>query len=278
MPRIPAVPANAEHAQYDERELQWISFRLRLDAIGRRPLCEGKSHQGEAAAAYRATVREVRGKAHHGHLLMAAGKKSVPQMSQNGTCAKPLPQPISGQSNLHMLREIGHLKKDCPHNTDLCARCNVKGHTVKICRHPVGFTPVQRQPRQAQTEAQAKSTPAAAKQKPKVASDKALAKWICTPCGESIRDDANEATKCPGCKAPRQSIAEVKQETGAMMQLKAQTLRTREMCKPGPLNGSIPVPQEAKDALEGTNKLQDQIASLEAMDCPADTGKTIATF
>lgn len=50
------------------------------------------------------------------------------------------------------------------------------------------------------------------------------------------------------------------------------------MCKAGPLNGTIPVPKKARDALERTNNLQDQIVHLEAMDCHTETGKMIAKF
>ena len=62
------------------------------------------------------------------------------------------------------------------------------------------------------------------------------------------------------------------------MQMRAQTLQTREMCEAGTLNGTVPVPKEARDALERTNKLQDQIAQLEAMGCHAESGKMITLF
>lgn len=114
--------------------------------------------------------------------------------------------------------EVGHIKRDCPFNTDICARCNIKGHLVKVCTRPVGFTPQQRQPQQHQTGGQAKNTPGPPKQAAQVTQVKALTKWVCTPCGESIRDDAYEATKCPGCKAPRE-------KTGS-----AEEKRKRESC------------------------------------------------
>ena len=63
MPRVPATPADETDVQYDERELRRISIRLRLDAIGKQPWCDGKSHQSKAAATQRVALREVRGKA-----------------------------------------------------------------------------------------------------------------------------------------------------------------------------------------------------------------------
>ena len=54
--------------------------------------------------------------------------------------------------------DTGHIKKGCPFNTDICARCNIKGHTVKVCRHPVGYSPVHRPPRQQQAGAQSENT------------------------------------------------------------------------------------------------------------------------
>ena len=109
-----------------------------------------------------------------------------------------------------------------------------------------------------------------------------MADWICTPCGEFIRDENNEAVKCPGCKAPRPKAvtsASTKEEPGVMMQMKAVSNRLREQCVAGLTTGTMPMSEEVQKTVEETDRIQNHILTLEKMASEGlDVEKTLVTL
>ena len=109
-----------------------------------------------------------------------------------------------------------------------------------------------------------------------------MADWICTPCGEFIRDANDEAVKCPGCKAPRPKTGtstSTKEEPGVMMQMKAASNRLREQCVAGLTTGTMPMSDEAQKAVEETDRIQNHILTLEKMAAEGlDVAKTLVTL
>ena len=91
-------------------------------------------------------------------------------------------------------------------------------------------------------------------------------KWICKPCGCYVKDDADEATKCPRCAAPRK-----KEEPAAakslLPKLKATTEATfLRAAQSNDAAGSLTLPPQTKEAVDKANKLQEDISKLEGVE------------
>ena len=157
-------------------------------------------------------------------------------------------------------KETGHHKKNCPH--EVCTRCHKVGHTVWDCKQKAGGG--QQQQQQQQQPANSTSTNMVCV--PCGETNLYDMKWICKSCGCYVKDDADEATKCPRCAAPRK-----KDEPAAAKSLLPKFKATTEAtflraAQSNDAAGSLTLPPQTKEAVDKATKLQEDISKLEGVE------------
>ena len=162
---------------------------------------------------------------------------------------------------------MGHIKKECPHNTDQCTRCLIKGHTVAVCRHPPGFTPQQRKGPQAAART---SPPPVKTQAAAVPTGSLAHSYLCGTCGTGVWDPDDKATHCPisTCKAQRTKTAtkEEKSKTSLLGTFTKHTKETLELVKGVTAAGGLPPQKQDQENAEKVVKLRREIGQLENID------------
>jgi len=132
----------------------------------------------------------------------------------------------------------------------------------------VGFIPTPKHQKAA--AAPGKAAPVTTTAGPQTTQDKLLTDWVCTPCGVLVIDKQDVATKCPGCKAPRDKpVVAPNPKDSVLLQMKAPTCDIVARCSQGntvPADGTLPIPKEAQDAQVKYLKLQDETATLERLE------------
>ena len=162
-----------------------------------------------------------------------------------------------------------HNKRWCPWKRHTCEECGKVGHTVDVCR--VAAAKRQRQVAPAPAAAAAASAAQQSKQPTKATPAIAVMRkewgwtYLCSGCGEGVKDPDRTATQCPHqkCKAqlePR--TTECPTKTAWNMTLTKKSYETLDRLDKAGIDGILPLTAEQQKAHDRTEDLKEEIVNL----------------